>query len=424
MKTALKERFFRYAAIASQSKGGAGVVPSSEGQRRLAELLREELSGLGMEEIQLSAFGVLTAKLPARVTKERAGLPSIGFVAHLDTVDVHLSPEVKPCMVQAYDGKDICLNEKEQIFLRVAEHPELQNYIGQDIITSDGTSVLGADNKAAISAIMTALDWLKAHPEYEHGPVYVAFVPDEEVGLAGAKHMDLSVFPVDFAYTIDCCALGEVVYETFNAGSAFIDIQGVSAHPMSAKGVLVNANLVATDFVQMFDRLETPENTEGKEGYIWVKQIHGNQSAARVVLDIRDHDKTRYEARKRYVKDAVAFLGARHPRASISCEIKDVYGNIADAIKAENRKCIDILYTAMHNLGIEPKTIAMRGGTDGSFLSTQGIPTPNFFTGAHNFHSNSEFMPMDSFEKSCRMILELLRLALADEQEIVNSPAR
>lgn len=412
MKEMLKERFFRYAAVASQSKGGAGVVPTSEGQWQLAKLLQGELEELGLKDIHLSEFCVLTARLPARLAEARA-LPKVGFVAHLDTVDVHLSPEVKPQLVEKYDGSDICLNAEKQIFLRAAEHPELAQYIGQDIITSDGTSVLGADNKAAIAAIMTALSWLQSNPDFEHGELYIAFVPDEEVGLLGAKHMDLSRFPVDFAYTIDCCALGELVYETFNAGSAAVDIQGVSAHPMSAKGVLVNAALVATDFVQLFDRLQTPENTEGKEGYIWVKALQANQSGARVNLDIRDHDKARYEARKRYIEEAVEFLRKRHPRAKISCEIKDMYSNIADAIRPENKQCVDYLYTAMQNLGIEPKTIAMRGGTDGSYLSSQGIPTPNFFTGGHNFHSNSEFLPLDSHEKSCRMILELLRLTAA-----------
>lgn len=412
MKDTLQNRFFRYAAIPSQSRNNAEITPSSEGQWQLAKLLKSELETLDLIEITLSKNCVLTAKLPARLPEKFNGeLPKIGFVAHLDTVDVNLSPEIHPQVIKNYQGGDICLNKEKQIYIRSTEHPELQAYIGQDIITSDGTSVLGADNKAAIASIMTALELLTTRSDFYHGDLYIAFVPDEEIGLVGSKHMDFSNFPADYAYTIDSCALGEVVYETFNAGSGLVTIEGISAHPMSAKGVLVNPTLIAADFVQMFNRLETPENTTGKEGYIWVQAIESNQSQAKVVLNIRDHHKELYEAKKNYIQSAVQFLQKRYPKARISCEITDVYGNIADAIGPDNRACIDHIYTAMQRLGIEPKTIAMRGGTDGSFISTRGIPTPNFFTGGHNFHSYTEFLPLDSFEKSCQMVLELIRLA-------------
>lgn len=412
MKETLQKRFFRYAAIPSQSKNNADTTPSTEGQWELAKLLQTELKDLGFTDIKLSEFCVLTAKRPARLPDKFNGkIPKVGFVAHLDTVDVNLSPKIHPQIIKNYRGGDLCLNEQKQIYIYSEEHPELKEYIGQDIITGDGTSVLGADNKAAIANIMTAFEEISACPDFYHGDLYVAFVPDEEIGLVGSKHMDFSDFPVDYAYTIDSCALGEVVYETFNAGSGLVTIEGVSAHPMSAKGVLVNPTLIAADFVQMFNRLETPENTEGKEGYIWVQAIESNQSAAKVTLNIRDHNKALYEAKKTYIQEAVQFLQKRYPKARISCEITDVYGNIADAIAPENRACIDHIYTAMQRLQIQPKTIAMRGGTDGSFISTKGIPTPNYFTGAHNFHSYAEFLPLDSFEKSCRMTLELIRLA-------------
>lgn len=416
LKQQLVERFFRYAAISSQSKSGAATVPSSSGQRKLAELLKDDLESLGLVDLKLSEFSVLTGRLPARLPDGFAGkVPAVGFVAHLDTVDVNLSPDVHPQVVRAYDGTDICLNEAERIFIKTDEHPELLNYVGQDILCGDGKSVLGADNKAAIASILVALETLVNDPARYHGEIHVAFVPDEEIGLVGAKHMNFADFPVDFAYTIDSCELGEVVYETFNAGGCVVKIKGVSAHPMSAKGVMVNPTLIAVDIANAFNRLETPENTEGKEGYIWVRGIKSNQSEATVELNIRDHDKARYEARKKYIDEVVALAKLRHPKAEITYKTTDVYGNIADAVRDENKKCIDYIYTAMQNLGITPKTIAMRGGTDGSFISTQGILTPNFFTGAHNFHSNCEFLPLDSFEKSCAMILELVRLVCASE---------
>ena len=337
-------------------------------------------------------------------------MPVIGFCAHVDTVDVSLSPEVHPQIIRNYDGGDIILNEALGIIMKRTEHPELARYEGQDIIVSDGTSVLGADNKSAIANIMTALNTLIKEPSRYHGDIYVAFVPDEEVGLIGAKNIDYKKFPVDFAYTIDSCELGEFVYETFNAGTATVTIHGVSAHPMSAKGVLVNPTLLAVDFINMFNREETPECTEGKEGYIWCKGVQSNQSTAIVTLNIRDHDKVKYEAKKELIEKNTAKLQQQYPRATVSCEISDVYGNIAEAITDENKKAIDYVYEAMARLGITPKTIAMRGGTDGSFISTKGILTPNYFTGAHNFHSRFEFLPIDSFYKSYEMTLTLIQL--------------
>lgn len=269
---------------------------------------------------------------------------------------------------------------------------------------------MGADDKAAIANVMVALETLANDKTIYHGDIHVCFVPDEEIGLLGAKAIDFEKFPVDFAYTIDCCEQGEVVYETFNAGSAEVYIKGITAHPMSAKGVLVNPTLVATDLVNSFDRMQTPEHTEGTEGYIWVTAINSNVSEARVNLVIRDHNKMLFEARKEQIKNAVEFLKLRHPKAVIELTMSDTYGNIADAIREDNKKCIDYIYQAMEELEITPKTIAMRGGTDGSFISTKGILTPNYFTGAHNFHSNCEFWPLGAAEKSCLMTLKLIEL--------------
>lgn len=410
MQEKLTERFLRYAAVSSQSREGASQVPSTAGQRELAELLKQDLAYLGVVDLEISEYSVLTGRLPANLPQDYHAVPKVGWVAHLDTVDVCLSPDIHPQIVKNYQGGDICLNQEKQIYLTVAEHPEIEKYIGQDIIVSDGTSVLGADNKAAISNIMVALETLAKDKSIYHGEIYVAFVPDEEVGLLGSKKIDFSKFPVDFAYTIDCCELGEVVYQTFNAGSADVYIKGITAHPMSAKGVLVNPALIAVDLVNSFDRMHTPEHTEGTEGFIWVSGIDANVSEAKVALKIRDHNKVLYEARKKQIADAVEFLKLRHPKAEIRLKMSDTYSNIEDAVREDNKKCIDFIYQAMDELGITPKTIAMRGGTDGSFISGKGILTPNYFTGAHNFHSNCEFMPMGAIEKSCLMTLKLIEL--------------
>lgn len=408
----LTERFFRYVQIPSQSHPNGGVqVPSTESQWNMARQLQKELTEMGLEDISLSDKCVLTAKLPARLPKDFQGtVPAVGFCTHLDTVDVNLSPVVHPQLIPSYDGKDIVLNTEKNIVMKTADHPELADYIGQDLVVSDGTSVLGADDKAAVTNVMTALDTLVHDDSIYHGDVYVAFVPDEECGLYGSKNMDLTKFPVDFAYTIDSCALGEVVYETFNAGSATVTIHGVSAHPMSAKGVLVNPTLIAVDFINMFDRKETPECTEGKEGYIWCQAVESNQSTAVVHLNIRDHDKQKYEEKKERIRRNVQKLQEANPRAAIECTIDDTYGNIADAVTDDNRKAIDYIYDAMKILDITPKTIAMRGGTDGSFISTKGILTPNYFTGGLNFHSRYEFLPIPSLQKSYEMTLTLIQL--------------
>ena len=416
IEDALVARFLRYIKVPSQSEANGGrKVPSTESQWDMAHLLQKELREFGAEDISLSEYCVLTARLPANLPAGAPPVPAIGFCAHMDTVDVSLSPVVKPRRLR-YEGGDIVLNESENIVMRAAEHPELAPYVGQELIVTDGTSVLGADNKAAVANVMTALATLAGDPAIPHGDLYVAFVPDEECGLWGSKNMDFTKFPVAYAYTIDCCALGEVVYETFNAGSATVTIQGVSAHPMSAKGVLVNPTLLAVDFVNLFDRKETPECTEGTEGYIWCQTIRSNPSTAVVELNIRDHDKARYEGRKRLILENIEKLQKSEPRARVTYTMEDTYGNIADAVTDANRSAIDNLYEAMKRLGITPKTIAMRGGTDGSFISTKGILTPNYFTGALNFHSNCEFLPIPSLRKSYEVTMELIALACEKAQ--------
>lgn len=407
-KAELLERFMRYAAITTQSDMKAGVVPSTPGQRVLADLLAEELKGMGFQNVEVSEHAVVTSKLPSNLP-EGVKAPAVGWVAHLDTVNVGLSPDIHPWVVKNYQGGDICLNKEKDIWLRTSEHPEIERYKGDDIVVSDGTSVLGADDKSAIANVMTAMN-IVTRENRPHGDIYICFVPDEELGEKGARKIDYSKLAVDFAYTIDCCELGEVVWETFNAGSASLTVEGVTAHPMSSKGVLVNPILVVHDFINMLDRAATPEYTELREGFIVLKTLQATPARAELTLKIRDHSKKLYEEKKALLLAAVEYLKKRHPRAVISYKQSDVYQNIADAVTEENRKGIDFIYRACELTGVTAKTMAMRGGTDGSFISTKGILTPNYFTGAHNFHSNCEFLPMNAWEKSLDITLTLVDL--------------
>ncbi|KNZ83584.1 peptidase T [Providencia stuartii] len=399
----LEQRFFRYLAIESQSDAAATVVPSTEGQRDLAKLLAKELESYGLKEIYIDEHAILYAVRPGN----KPSAPKIGFVTHLDTVDVGLSPVIKPQTLK-YEGKDLCLNAQEDIWFKASEHPEAAPYIGEEIIFSDGTSVLGADNKAAVTVVMELMDKLQ-QADFDCGDIYVAFVPDEEIGLRGSKIMDLSRFKVDFAYTIDCCDLGEVVYETFNAASIEVTIKGVTAHPMSAKNVLLNPIRVAHDFIGCFDRFDTPEHTEQREGYFYVTDLIANPDNAKIKMAIRDFDRNSYEARKRYIGEAIELIRTRHPRAKIDFKIEDVYSNISDSL-GDDRTAIDLIFEALKIQNVEPKVIPMRGGTDGSALSARGILTPNYFTGALNFHSRFEFLPLSSFEKSYLVSESICRL--------------
>ncbi|WP_226052136.1 peptidase T [Dickeya chrysanthemi] len=399
----LTERFYRYLAVTSQSDAAAATLPSTPGQMAMAHLLAAELRSLGLSQIVCDEHATVTAVKPGNTPSA----PRIGFITHIDTVDVGLSPEIRPQTLH-FTGDDLCLNPAQDIWLRVSEHPEILPYRDQEIIFSDGSSVLGADNKAAVTVVMTLLENLR--DDQPHGDIVVAFVPDEEIGLRGAKALDLARFDVDFAYTIDCCELGEVVYENFNAAAAEIRFTGVTAHPMSAKGVLVNPVLMAHDFISRFDRQHTPEHTEGREGYVWFNDIHANANEAVLKASIRDFDLTGFDARKQQIRDVAAQIAAQYPTGQVSCVIADIYGNISNAL-GDDRRALDLLFAAMETLSIAPKVIPMRGGTDGAALSAKGILTPNFFTGAHNFHSRFEFLPVPSFVKSYQVALTLCLLA-------------
>ncbi|HEM8663109.1 TPA: peptidase T [Klebsiella aerogenes] len=399
----LTQRFFRYLAITSQSDPRATTLPTTPGQHQMAQALADELRQFGLDDIVVDEHATVTAVKKGTVP----GAPRIGFITHIDTVDVGLSPDIHPQILR-FTGEDLCLNSEQQIWLRVDEHPEILAYRDEEIIFSDGTSVLGADNKAAVTVVMTLLENLTA--EHKHGDIVVAFVPDEEVGLRGAKALDLSRFAVDFAWTIDCCELGELVYENFNAASAEIRFTGVTAHPMSAKGVLVNPLLMATDFMSYFDRQQTPEHTAGREGYVWFNGIHGDQNSTRLQANIRDFDLDSFNHRKQQIGEVAEKIAAQYPTARVEFTISDTYSNISNAI-GEDRRAIDLMFTAMESLGITPKPTPMRGGTDGAALSAKGLLTPNFFTGAHNFHSKFEFLPLRAFEASYLTALQLCLLA-------------
>lgn len=399
----LTQRFFRYLAITSQSDPRVNTLPSTAGQKEMAKLLADELQSLGLDDIIIDEFATVTAVRKGNVP----GAPRIGFITHIDTVDVGLSAEIHP-QILPFNGDSLCLNPQQDIWLKIEEHPEILRYRGEEIIFSDGTSVLGADNKAAVTVVMTLLENLAATDRV--GDIVVAFVPDEEIGLCGAKALDLARFDVDFAWTIDCCEIGEVVYENFNAAHAEITFTGVTSHPMSAKGVLVNPLLMATDYINHFDRQQTPENTEGREGYIWFNGLEASQSEAVLKANIRDFDLTRFTERKQQIIDMAEKFAAQYPTAQVKYTMSDTYSNISNAI-TDDRRAIDLIFTALDELNIPAKVIPMRGGTDGAALSAKGLLTPNFFTGAHNFHSRFEFLPLSSFEASYQVARKLCLLA-------------
>jgi tripeptide aminopeptidase len=370
----------------------------------MAQALATELKQLGLTEIVIDEHATVTAVKKGNVPHA----PRIGFITHIDTVDVGLSPDIHPQILH-FTGEDLCLNAQQDIWLRVVEHPEILAYQQEAIIFSDGTSVLGADNKAAVTVVMTLLENLTA--EQHHGDIVVAFVPDEEVGLRGAKALDIEHrFNVDFAWTIDCCERGEIVYENFNAASVDLHFTGVTAHPMSSKGVLVNPLLMALDYISYFDRQQTPEHTAGREGYVWFNGMEAGQSHALLQASIRDFDQASFALRKQQIRDVAQKIATQYPTAKVEYQIEDIYSNISNAI-GDDKRAIELLFEAMESLGIQPKPIPMRGGTDGAALSAKGILTPNFFTGAHNFHSKFEFLPLKSFEASYQVALQLCLLA-------------
>lgn len=399
------ERFLSFVAFDTQSDELTNMTPSTPGQMIFARYLKEELEKMGLVEITLDENGYLMATLPSNTTKD---VPVIGFIAHLDTSPDMSGKHVRPRIVKEYDGKDILLNEKESIVLSPTEFPELLNYHGKDLIVTDGTTLLGADDKAGIAEIISAVAYLQKHPEIKHGKIRIAFNPDEEIGQ-GAHKFDVARFGADFAYTMDGGAVGELEYENFNAASAKVIIKGRNVHPGSAKHKMINSMRVATQFIVMLPRWETPEHTEGYEGFYHLVGIEGTVEKTVLSYIIRDHDRARFESRKREIEHLVRKTNMEFPGCA-SVEIKDQYYNMREKIEPVMH-VIDLAEKAMRESGVEPKVQPIRGGTDGAQLSFKGLPCPNIFAGGENFHGRYEFVAIESMEKATDVIVNICRLA-------------
>ena len=399
----LVDRFLDYVKFDTQSDELTNLTPSTPGQMVFAQYLEKELQKMGLEDITLDENGYLMATLPANTDGD---IPVVGFIAHLDTSPDMSGRHVNPRIVKNYDGQDITLNEKEQIVLSPGEFPELRDYVGQDIVT-DGTTLLGADDKAGIAEIISAVAYLQEHPEIKHGKIRIAFNPDEEIGL-GAHKFDVEHFGCDFAYTMDGGEIGELEYENFNAAVARITIKGRNVHPGSAKHKMINSIRVATLFTQMLPRWETPEHTEGYEGFYHLVNIEGSVESTTITYIIRDHDRARFESRKREIEHLVNKTNNEYP-GCCTAEIKDQYYNMREKIEPVMH-IIDIAKQAMHDAGVTPKVLPIRGGTDGAQLSFKGLPCPNIFAGGLNFHGRYEFVPVPSMEKARDVIVHIARL--------------
>lgn len=402
----LIDRFLEYVKFDTQSDELTNLTPSTPGQMVFAQYLKEQLEAMGLEEITLDDNGYLMATLPANTDK--ADVPVVGFIAHLDTSPDMSGKHVRPRIVKNYDGGVIELNAKENIVLSPEEFPELKNYVGQDLIVTDGTTLLGADDKAGIAEIISAVAYLQSHPEVKHGKIRIAFNPDEEIGL-GAHKFDVALFGADFAYTMDGGAIGELEYENFNAASAVVTIKGRNVHPGSAKHKMINSMRVATQFIVMLPRWETPEHTEGYEGFYHLVGIDGTVEKTVLSYIIRDHDRARFESRKREIEHLVRKTNMEFPGCA-SVEINDQYYNMREKIEPV-MYIVELAEKAMIEAGVAPKVQPIRGGTDGAQLSFKGLPCPNIFAGGENFHGRYEYVPVRSMEKATDVIVNICRLA-------------
>ncbi|MEQ7219195.1 peptidase T [Vagococcus fluvialis] len=403
MKETLLKRFIQYAKLNTRSDASSSTIPTTKSQEEFAFILKEELERIGLSKIDYNQTnGFLTAVLP----KNADNYPSVGLIAHLDTADFN-AENITPLVHENYDGKDVLLNKEQDIVMKVSEFPNLKDYIGETLITTDGTTLLGADDKAGIVEILGAIDYFIANPDENHGDIWVAFGPDEEIGQ-GADHFDVSRFPADYAYTIDSGRVGHFEYETFNAAQATIKIDGTSVHPGTAYGMMVNANKVANLIDQRLPQDEVPEKTRGKEGFYLLHDYHGSIDKAEMVYIIRDHDTALFEYRKERLVSIVETLNKELDRPRIQIELKDQYYNMKEIIE-KDMTSVDVAIKAMKNLGIEPIITPFRGGTDGSKISFMGLPTPNIFTGGENFHGQYEFITLEAMETATKTIIEIIK---------------
>lgn len=405
VKENIINRFISYAVVDTQSNESNSECPSTPGQLTLANLLVEELKEIGMDEVTIDENGYVMATLPANTDKK---VPTIGFLAHLDTATDFTGKNVRPQKVEKYDGQDIVLNEDLHIVLSPKEFPELKNYVGHTLLTTDGTTLLGADNKAGIAEIVTALIYLKDNPEIKHGKIRVAFTPDEEIGR-GPHKFNVEAFDADFAYTVDGGPLGELQYESFNAAGAKITVSGTNVHPGTAKGKMVNSIKIAMELQDRLPANEAPEFTEGYEGFYHLLSFEGDVEETKLSYIIRDFDRSSFEDRKNTLQAIIDELNEKYGANTIRLELNDQYYNMREKIEPV-KEIVNVAYQAMENLGITPIVQPIRGGTDGSQLSYMGLPTPNIFTGGENFHGKYEYISVDNMVKATNVIVEIARL--------------
>lgn len=399
------DRFISYVTIDTESDPNSNTTPSTAKQWDLANKLAKELKAIGMHDVTIDDNAYIMATLPSNVDYD---VPTIGFISHFDTSPDFSGVNVKPQIHKNYHGGDILLNKEENIVLSPDYFEDLRLYIGQTLITTDGTTLLGADDKAGICEIVSAMEYLINNPEIKHGNIRVGFTPDEEIGR-GAHKFDVEKFGADWAYTMDGSQIGELEYENFNAASAVVTIKGKIVHPGYAKGKMINSMYIAQEFINSLPRLETPEHTEGYEGFFHLHSITGDVEETTLQYIIRDHDKRHFEARKEVMQKLTNELNSQYGREVIKTEIKDQYYNMKEKVEPVMH-IVDIAEEAMKQLGIEPLIKAIRGGTDGSQLSYMGLPCPNIFAGGHNFHGRYEYVPVESMVKAVEVICKIVEL--------------
>ena len=404
MYDTLKERFLRYVKFETRSDETSDTIPSTPSQMEFAKMLKKELEDLGLENVFINKACFVNATLPSNIDKK---VRTIGFIAHMDTADFN-AVGISPKIIENYDGKDIVLNEEKNIVMKVDEFPNLKNYIGKTLITTDGTTLLGSDDKSGIVEIIEAVKYLIEHPEIKHGEIKMAFGPDEEIGR-GADYFDVKEFAADYAYTMDGGPVGELEYESFNAAQATFTIKGVSVHPGTAKGKMINAGLIAAEIISMFPKDEVPEKTEGYEGFYYLCNVEASCEDGQVIYIIRDHDREKFNAKKKFVEGIAKKINEKYPKKVVELEMKDQYYNMGEIIK-DHMYVVDIAKEAMENVGVTPLIKAIRGGTDGSKISFMGLPTPNIFAGGENFHGKYEFVALENMEKATDVIIEIIKL--------------
>lgn len=406
-KSNLLDRFIKYVQIDTQSDDSSETYPSTNKQFNLANLLVEELKELGLSNVDVDKFGYVTAVLPSNIQKK---IPTIGFLAHMDTAPDMSGKNVKPQVFENYDGADLEINKELGVNISVKEFPEIKQYKGQTIITASGDTLLGADDKAGIAEIVTAMEFLLKHPEIKHGEIKVAFTPDEEIGK-GVDHFDVKKFGADYAYTLDGGPIGELEYENFNAAGATIKIQGRNIHPGYAKRKMINAILVAAELNEMLPIEQRPELTEAYEGFFHIFKFHGTVEQAEIQYIIRDHDKEKFEYKKSLIQEVVGLVNKKYKKEIAVLELKDQYYNMKEKIEPVIH-IVEQAKQAMIEVGITPDIKPIRGGTDGARLSYMGLPCPNIFTGGHNYHGKYEFIPLESMEKAVQVILKIVDLTI------------